>query len=355
MRADNTTEKEKSKKLLLVHITLVIVYIVLNLVFNLFNKWLLRDESKGGAGFKLPIFATWTSALGMFIVALAMTMFPSIYTPVRIKDAKGWLTVIPVSLFYAAGVSLTNTSLVYLPLHTQQIIRSTGPIVVALCAYVVEGKRYSYTHIAWMLILVLGVVLVVATTLDLSMTGFFLCFASVINTALHYTFISLNMSAKALKGMDLLLYTSLPAVCFMLPVYVIADEPAMLSDFVDSHGWELAAYYVIASTVLAVLYNLTIFTFIKTISAVYLSVVGTFKTVLVVFVSIVVFSEPVTALNATGLGIATTAFCFISYYEYQHKQVADAKKDQDKSSNENDGNKTPTDENVPLLKDKQAA
>lgn len=315
-------------------LVLVFVFFALNITFNAYNKFLFSKVEKNGAGFQIPVLATITHAFAGFLCASVMTLFPSLYVRKQIADQKMWLTIIGIAIFFSGSIGLNNASLQFLALSMQQIIRSSAPAVVAICSFLLENKQFSWKQIGSLGFLVGGVSLAVfGDSQGTELIGVLLCFGSVFGTAMQYTFVSITMNPEnRLKSFDLLLYTGIPTIIVLTPAMLLNSEPEKFSNYVAANGAAKAIGYILIGQALAISYNLTVFTFIHSMSAVYVTVCGVFKVVLVIAFSVIVLGDEINPINATGLAIALGAFGANSYFEFERKQLKAKGSDNDEES-----------------------
>jgi len=299
-------------------------FFALNITFNAYNKFLFSPVEKNGAGLQIPLFATMTHAFAGMMCAAFMTLIPSLYERKVITDKKQYLQLGGIAAFFAASIGFNNSSLKFLALSMQQIIRSALPAVMAITTFLIEGKTFTKQQIATLCALVGGVMLAVLGDIEgTEPIGVFLCLGSVAGTALQYCYVSLCMSAEnKLKGFDMLLYTGLPTIAVLTPAMILTGEPKKLGDYAELNGTDKAIGYILIGQALAIAYNLTTFMFIHNLSATYLTVCGVFKVVLVIGFSVLVLGDTINTLNGMGLVIALTAFAFNSYLKFQEKKSA---------------------------------
>lgn len=308
---------------LTIQLSIIALFFVLNISFNTYNKYLFTTGDNG-AGFNVPLLCTISHAVAGFLVSYALTFFPSIFTRKRILHWRMWFSIFSVSVFFATATGLNNSSLQYLPLSTQQIIRCTAPAAVAMASVVFEGKSYSLNQVFSLLVLIGGAVLAVSggDVTPAKSYGTLLCFLSVAASALQLTFVSINVGPSyRLGALDVLFYTSLPTIVLLFPAMIVNDEITKLRAYVSVHGADMAVCWFLLGQLLAVLYNITIFSFVKIISAIYVSVCGVFKVVLIILFSIVVFHEGLNAAEVMGVSIAVLGFAYNSYLEFQVHQL----------------------------------
>jgi len=302
-------------------ILLIVWFFALNITFNAYNKFLFSTVEKHGAGLQIPLLATMTHAFAGMACAGVMTLFPKFYERKQITDNKMYLQLFGIAAFFAASIGFNNSSLKYLALSMQQIIRSSLPAVMAFVTFLIEGKRISKETILTLFFLVGGVMLAVLGDIEgTEPLGIFLCLGSVAGTALQYVFVSLCMSDEnKLKGFDMLLYTGVPTMLVLTPAMIMTGEPGKISDYAEVNGAGKAIGYILIGQALAISYNLTTFFFIHSLSATYLTVCGVFKVVLVIGFSVLVLGDTINTINGIGLFVALSAFAMNSYLKFQEK------------------------------------
>eukprot|EP00300_Choanocystis_sp_HF-7_P036125 c512_g1_i1.p1 GENE.c512_g1_i1~~c512_g1_i1.p1 ORF type:complete len:356 (-),score=81.41 c512_g1_i1:299-1366(-) len=312
---------EDGKKVLSVQISFVVAFLSLNTILNMYNKYLFISKDRGGAGFTAPLFITMTHALAGFLTSWMATFNPEFYSPKPIERSwAGFSTLIAIAAFFSAGVGLNNSSLLHLPLSTAQMIKSTHPAVLAVCLYFVEGQRQSKEKIFSIGLLVMGVLLSVIGNQSATLLGVMLSVGSVLSGGLHHAFLSLNLGPKVkLNGLDVMYYANPFMIFFIFPAFLITSEQNVVIDFIAEEGIGLTLLLVIVGCITAVTYNLTALFFIQILSAIYMSVTGTVKVVLIIVLSIIFFNEHVSFVNALGIFVALFAFGYHSYLTYMEK------------------------------------
>lgn len=101
--------------------SLVAIYLTLNSVLNLTNKWVLSSDT--GYGFSFPLLLTSCHMAFSFLALLPMMLAPARRAVHAESLGKQWRGLVAVGMFMALNVSLNNTSLVWLALSVNQVIR----------------------------------------------------------------------------------------------------------------------------------------------------------------------------------------------------------------------------------------
>jgi len=120
--------------------SLVAVYLTLNSVLNLTNKWVLSSDT--GYGFSFPLLLTSCHMMFSFLALLPMMLAPSRRGVHAETLRKQWRGLAAVGVFMALNINLNNTSLVWLALSVNQVIRcgarADAPVTASLLA---AGER----------------------------------------------------------------------------------------------------------------------------------------------------------------------------------------------------------------------
>jgi len=296
-------------------IFLLLLFWIGNVGLNVYNKWLF-----GRGGFKVPLFVTISHQIFCFLGASLLLLTP-IYTRKPLESGELALKLLTISVFFSINTGLNNTSLLYLTLSANQIIRALLPAVCAVFATFIEGKRYDMLQWSTMVVLVFGVILALLDNPKFDKIGTILCLSSVIGAALHVSVVGYFMGGKiGMSAFDVLLYTSLPIVIILTPPMIATGEPEKLDKFVDQSGWPRATFLVGVGGVIAFGYNLIHYFFIHYTSSVYTTVAGNMKVALVVAFSFIFTDDEATIINIIGLGIACLAFVANSILEFRVKE-----------------------------------
>jgi len=298
-----------------VSVVLLLLFWGGNVGLNVYNKWLF---AKGG--FRVPLFVTISHQIFGFVGSALMMLTP-LYKRKPIESRDIALKLLLISVFFSINTGLNNSSLLYLTLSANQIIRALLPAVCAVFATFIEGKKYTGAQWATMFVLVVGVVLALLDNPTFDELGTILCLASVVGAAVHVSVVGYFMSNKVkMEAFDVLLYTTLPIALILAPPFAASNEPEKLDAFVEQEGWNRAVFLVALGGVIAFLYNLIHYLFIHYTSSVYTTVAGNMKVALVVAFSFVFLDDDATPTNIVGLAIACLAFFANSFLEFHKKQ-----------------------------------
>uniref|UniRef100_A0A7S2TYM8 Sugar phosphate transporter domain-containing protein n=1 Tax=Lotharella oceanica TaxID=641309 RepID=A0A7S2TYM8_9EUKA len=313
---------------------LLILFFGVNIAISVFNKW----EFNGPL--RCPIYVTMTHQIICFICCLSLSPW------IKIRKVEGWnsrgkLMLIP--LFFIGNIALNNVSLLYTTLALNQLIRAFCPVVVALMAWIFEDKRPSWGSSASIACLVLGVTLSVAASPDLEVLGTIICFASVLGNALQTVTVSVLKVVK-LDPLSIIYHTSLFNCLFMTPLFFALGEHTQLVQHVEEQGIGVVFGLTIAGGGIAFAYDVILLSFIQNTSSVYSSVAGSFKTVLILWISFMFFHQRINLASFVGIIIACVAFVANSVVMVHEKRVG---KSESVGQKQIKGEKTVDDESFP--------
>ena len=119
----------------------ITVFLLLNLFLNLFNKYSLTPEEKGGLGFSFPIFQVAVDSAFCWIVTSIVWKFYPAAVPLSMAQFKRQWKLIVVQYALTVIVVVCNLySLVFMGLSLNQIIKCTGPLPTAAFAFALREK-----------------------------------------------------------------------------------------------------------------------------------------------------------------------------------------------------------------------
>lgn len=293
-------------------LVLLCLFFFANVVISVFNKWLFNGP------LRVPFFVTMSHQVIIFGLCLCISPFVNI---VRIDSWSVYFKVLTIPCFFVFNIGLNNLSLLYTTLALNQLIRSFGPVVVAVFAYLIEGKHQSGPSCAAILFLVLGVTLSVATSPDLEPMGTSICLASVLGSALQTVMVS-YLKVVRMDPINIIYHTSLISATLLLPGMLLLGEHTQLMKHVEEDGIWTVVGLTLGGGLIAFSYNLILLAFIQTTSSVYSSVAGSFKTILVIAASFLFFHQRLTTWSVVGILIACVAFVTHSLIMVKEKEEA---------------------------------
>eukprot|EP00954_Amorphochlora_amoebiformis_P009143 711515-Amorphochlora_amoeboformis.AAC.1 len=293
-------------------IILLCLFFAVNVVISVFNKW----EFNGPL--RCPIYVTMTHQIICFLFCFTISPWLKI-TPIEGWTVR-WKTLL-IPLFFVSNIALNNLSLLYTTLALNQLIRAFCPVVVATMSFLVEDKRPSWQSLLAIVTLMVGVTLSISTSPELEVVGTLICFLSVFGNALQTVIISILKIAR-LDPLSIIYHTSLYNTILMVPLFIGLGEHKQLYLHYQKQGlWTILGLTFVGGMI-AFAYNVILLSFIQNTSSIYSSVAGSFKTVMVIFVSYLVFDQSLSTVTLAGICIACMAFIVHSVIMINEKRQA---------------------------------
>ncbi len=354
---------------------IVLVYLVLNLLLNYYNAFLLGN-SHGHLHLPIAIFYTMLHQVTIVIMTGIWTaLVPSVRFNARELFEQNWAWLIFVSITYASSIATNNASfasisltvsaahrpphrqlarsVIHARLHTYSflvaqvntIFKSAVPFPTMVFSYFIEGKTYSVAIIFIVAVLVGGTLLAVpygehkAESDTPEWIGYALVIFSMVATAIRPVITSKLMqnaggSKQSLSAVSMAFFDAAIAICLLLPVALVTDiiaNDGVQQTFINNDfGWR-NGLYVAAGCLMAGVYGPVTFYTIKLTSSLSFIIIGNFKQLFLlagaaIFVDHVV--EPLLWIGVAVTALASIAYSYWTNKEKTEKQAADkAKKD----------------------------
>lgn len=264
-------------------------------------------------GFRFPLLLTSCHML-FSLLALAPFMLRQSLMPLHRETlARQWKGFVAIGLFMALNISLNNSSLVEMTLSLNQVIRASIPVFTCVLAIAIEGKRPSQKEALSLLVLTLGVMIAVwEGTVAGSPRGVALCLAGTVSNALMMT-TSGKVLSERVDALRLTFYTAPVSLAALAPAFLASGEASRFAnDYAPVHGRE-ACFIALATSAIALTYNVVHSLMIQRTSAVTTTVLGEAKIVGLLLLSYVVLGEKKAFSLKMTVGCLTAMFGFCLY------------------------------------------
>eukprot|EP00884_Botryococcus_braunii_P000252 jgi/Botrbrau1/10227/Bobra.0362s0017.1 len=286
---------------------IVIAWYSSNIGILLTNKYLLSNY-----GFKYPIFITLCHMLACTVMSYAAEV-AGIVRRQSMTSHVHFLKVAALSTAFLCSVALGNSSLRFIPVSFAQAIGATTPVFTAVLAFVMLKQQETAGVYLTLVPVVAGIVIATGFEPSFNLIGFSLAVFSTASRALKSVLQAklLSDQSERLDAMNLLRWMAPISGALLLPatVYLEPNVISLAATLSARHPWFLA--FLCFNCFLAYFVNLTNFLVTKYTSALSLQVLGNAKGVIAVFISILVFQNPITLIGSGGYLITVTGvFCY---------------------------------------------
>ncbi|KAJ1422745.1 triose-phosphate transporter family-domain-containing protein [Ochromonadaceae sp. CCMP2298] len=292
----------------------IVFWISISCTMILFNKAVL-DQLK----FPFPMFLVFWHMLLATILTQIMSRTTNMLPGGKVTGDVYLKQLLPVSLFFAVSLVLSNKAYIYLAVSYIQMLKAFTPVAVLIFSYVVGLEQSSYTEMYIVTIICIGVALTSMGESFFSWAGF--TFQSLAILAESSRLVLTNLLMKQLK-LDPLssLYYIAPLCCFFIGVACLIFEAADL----PLERMQTTDFMVIMliNGAVAFTLNVAVVLLIGNTSALVLTLAGIIKDILLVFLSVTVFGSPVTPLQYAGYGLALLGLNLHKQYKKNPDRIA---------------------------------
>lgn len=294
---------------------IVVCFLSLNSALSLLNRWAL-----GVHGFRFPLAMTALHMLfGSFALSPLMLLRPQYSDAHREIVGQHGRTLSLIGALNALQIAANNASLQSIELSLNQVIRAFGPVIVAVLAAGIEGKRTSAPQAAALVAVSVGVVCTVFKSTDGSVGGMLLVLLSITMQSLILSLSGRLMGSTKLDGFQMAFYMGPVGFLTLAPfagrteagtfLHALSSEPAACLGF------------LLGSSMMAVGYNVVVFQSSKTLSSVGTAVLANLKIVLLLTLSAVLLGEMSAWSARQVVGVLLTFGGTMAYSYCKHMRL----------------------------------
>lgn len=299
------------------------LYMLASSTAILLNRHILVDLAA-----PFPVTMTW---LGLFTTMVFSTIVT--YTCVPHSQRKGvtvqyYLThMMPCGFFMAVAFLTGNMSFSYLTLALVQMLKASGPTITMLVLFALQLEQATYSLIASVCIVSLGVCLAAFGEVRMSFLGLILMMTSVVAESFRVVLMQYVMDPRGgdLHPVESIMYISSSCVAWLLPqalfwewrkVWTLHAWTAVMDQPVPFMTYAVAGFGV----------SLLATWVVKLASSLTLKVLGTLKDAALVMLSVVLLNEHVTGLQLLGYSVSLVGFLLYNVAKARNvQQLAGAK------------------------------
>jgi len=337
--------------------SLILLWYMLSTMLTLYNKELLgKHKGLFGEGFEAPMFMTAVQFTMQWLISwvvLRLTCCP----PTMIEGTADWYEWATQTLPNAAStgldIGLSNRSLAYITVSFYTMCKSTVPLWLLTFAFVFRVESPSWGLFGVVVIICIGLVLLVAGETQFHFLGFMMVMTAAMLSGFRWTITQIQLQGKApaspkasdgSEGSHQVSDThdkKASPVAVMYRLYPIMALTVFLMSLVSDNLWVVLAttpYFsttghtlitlcaITMGSILAFCMVWTEFKVIQETSAITFTVAGTFKEVVTVISSVIVFGDEFHAINALGLVVLLAGCGLFNYIKMQKLKKVTSKK-----------------------------
>lgn len=295
--------------------------------------------------FHFPLFTTSLHMLVQFCLSTVVLSFVTSLRPSRLSqpyarlpdDPPGsdgvesrkagpvvtpsfWLTrLLPCGTATSLDIGLGNTSLRYISLTFLTMCKSSSLAFVLLFAFVFRLESPSYKLILIIATMTVGVVMMVAGEADFKPLGFVLVIASSFFSGFRWGLTQILLLRHPATSNPFAALFFLAPIMFvtLLTIAAFAEGPsalsAGLSDLAGKKGSVLSILLLLFPGCLAFCMTSAEYSLLQRTNVVTLSICGIFKEVVTITAAEIVYHDPLTPINVSGLLITIGSIASYNY------------------------------------------
>lgn len=307
------------------------VWFLLNLTINISNKYLLSHTN-----FHLPILLTVAhlvfNGIGAKIVLYHQSLSSTSHTTsngigeipsttsknAQQQSTNNWILVL-FTVVYCLNIAFGNICNKLVNLSFGTLFRSTIPIFIMVLSYIVMGSVPSRRVILAVIPIVVGVAITTQGEVEATVPSLIILVLG--NTLSASKSVLSNRAMKEDNSNPVVLIDRLSfpsALLSLVFAYMAGEVHGLISVWGSLSFREL--FFVVFTASVAFGLNWANFLAVKYTSALTMSVSANTKQVLVIVFGVVLFRNPVNAINMTGCVIAIVGMSWYSYVKYQESQ-----------------------------------
>ncbi len=307
----------------------------ISISFTLFNKYFFQYWE---GGFDYPILLT-TVHMGLKVIfTRGYIYFASIDVP-PLDVWSNLKIVIPIGIFTSADIALSNMSILYIPLSLYTALKTTVPVMAFIFSVMLGLESFKLRTFVSILFVAVGLTIAVQFTEDSSTLGVALVLLASVSSGLRWALLQLLIREDAAsKDVMVAIYRFTPAAAlFILPMGLIMELPRYLTS-TFAHSFLLsteAAGIACAGAVLSIaLIGFEIF-IVRITSSVTLGILGQFKEIMQIALSMFIFKEKMNVQTAAGLALSLVAANYYKTLRVQETKEAEGQGEGDGSLDRN--------------------
>ncbi|XP_029643729.1 solute carrier family 35 member E2A isoform X1 [Octopus sinensis] len=284
------------------------------------NKYILSTLS-GDPTLLGAMQMVMTTVLGFVQIYLPCGM----YVPIQRegKPPNFWRNMIVVGIMRFITVVLGLVALKFVAVSFTETIKSSAPLFTVFISWALIGERTGLYTFLSLIPIMAGLALCSAYELSFSIKGFVAALATNITECLQNVYSKMLISGEKYRytPAELQFYTSIASVVVQIPACFLMMDITHAKDTLDYTMF----FALITNGIFFHFQSITAYVLMGYISPVTHSVANTVKRAFLIWLSVIVFGNPVTLLSALGTVTVTVGvLCYTKAKDYDKSIVLKA-------------------------------
>ncbi|RUS35557.1 triose-phosphate transporter family-domain-containing protein [Jimgerdemannia flammicorona] len=297
----------------------VLFYFVISLSVVFLNKFILSTSEYK---FPYPLFVTWFQLVVALIVLLvwshlgktnkSFALIPPYEFNLEIARK-----VAPLTFMYVMMLALNNLCLQYVEVTFYQVARSLSIVFNIIFTFTILGQSTSAPAIMACVIVFLGFAIGSYGEINFSWEGVLYGVGSSAFVALYGIYVKKTLSVVENNQWRLLHYNTTLSILFLAPLVFFSGELSDIAAYVYFLD-EFPFWFLMTITgVSGFAVNIAMFLQIKYTSALTNTISGTAKACVQTVLAAMIFQNPISVMNATGILLALFGSGYYSWIRYK--------------------------------------
>lgn len=237
----------------------------------------------------------------------------------QVSSRERWFNIAPLAAVFIVNIVLGNYSLDYVPVSFMQTVKSSVPAFTYTLQIVLGYRAFECDTVGTLIPVVTGVMLATWSEVNFNWPGFTCAIVASVTTAIQSIVAGFLLTGKLkMDPVNLVNNVSPFAIMLLLPFVYMWEWEAIQA---DSHLFTPTLnILLLISSCIAFALNFAVFYAIQNTNTLTFTVAGNLKVVFVIFISVAIFRNEVTWLNALGIVTCIVGCWFYNSVQYRKKQ-----------------------------------
>ncbi|XP_064398591.1 solute carrier family 35 member C2-like [Halichondria panicea] len=316
-------------------VSLVSFYYTFSISLTFYNKWILT-------GYPFPLSITMIHLIVKFLLAWLVRKIWSCIrgSPPLVLSWGDYLkNIVPVAVFSALDIGLSNWSLLFITVSLYTMSKSTALIFILFFALLFRLEKFRLAVVGVVILIVAGLLMFTYKSTAFNLEGFILVLGASVITGLRWSCAQLTIQKEQLglsNPVDTLFHLQPVMILVLLPIAIPVDGTNVgtsvlvfrASDWAE-FGWSTA--YILPAACMAFMLGVSEYLLVYHTSGLTLSVAGVLKEVLILTLSTLWWEEEsLTPLNMVGIAVCVSGIALHVAIKAYYSRVEDEKESESK-------------------------